>query len=379
MVGGRLEEARALFEQNASITDVRHSILIPITAVLGLGRLHILLGNLQTAKQLYEQALRDCMNAGWQDFPACGILHIGLGKVHYEMNELASAENQLLRGVQMTATGMHLVNAWGHALLAQTKLALGATGPLFDAKREASLEKYSGRFGMDVPPLSAAIAQVWLSQGRLDAVARWCKLAQLPLEGSLAVGREAEYLVLARYFLVAAQFSDARVLLARLWEEAAMGRRISVMVEIRILQALTLHAQGDAGAALTALEQGVKLAEKTGIVRLFIDGGLPICEMLKKLAKDTNRTSGVHYLLGHFGSVMPDGDDVPATINALELSKKEQRVLHCLAQGMSNQKIAETLFVSPNTIKTHTRNIYSKLGVNNRVQAVERLRKLEML
>ena len=141
VVGGRLEEARALFEQNASITDARHSILIPITAVLGLGRLHILLGNLQTAKQLYEQALRDCMNAGWQDFPACGILHIGLGKVHYEMNELASAEQQLLRGVQMTAAGMHLVNAWGHALLAQTRLALGATGPIFDAEREASSGK----------------------------------------------------------------------------------------------------------------------------------------------------------------------------------------------------------------------------------------------
>jgi LuxR family maltose regulon positive regulatory protein len=305
-------------------------------------------------------------------------LHIGLGKVHYEMNELTSAEEQLLRGVQMTAGGMHLVNAWGHALLAQTKLALGATGPLFDAQREASLEKYSGRFGMDVPPLSAAIAQVWLSQGRLDAVARWCKLARLPLEGSLAVGREAEYLVLARYFLVVQQFSDALALLAHLWEEAAMGRRVSVMVEIRILQALTLHARNDVGEALNALKHGVELAEKTGIVRLFIDGGLPICEMLKKLATDTHSTSHVHRLLGHVVNAMPADGVAPATINVPELSKKEQRVLQCLAQGMSNQKIAEALFVSPNTIKTHMRNIYSKLGVNNRLQAVDQLRKLGM-
>ena len=122
----------------------------------------------------------------------------------------------------------------------------------------------------------------------------------------------------------------------------------------------------------------MELAEKTGIVRLFIDGGLPICEMLKKLAKDTNCASHVHRLLGHFVNAMPAGDDDPGSVNVQELSKKEQRVLHCLAQGMSNQKIAEALFVSPNTIKTHTRNIYSKLGVNNRVQAVERLRKLEM-
>ncbi len=373
---GRLEEAQKLFEENSAIADSKQSVLIPITGVLGLGRIHLLHGRLQAARQLYEKALQECLEAGWQDFPACGLLHIGLGELAYETNELSRAEQHLSRGVEMTAIGMQYANAWGHTLLAQTRLAMGVSGQVLDETREMALLKYSGRFIIDVSPLSAAIARLWLQQNRLEAMARWRAAAKLPEHGELAVGREAEYLMLARYFFALKQLPEAHDLLERLWQDAEAGMRVTVMIEIRILQALVLHEQGDVSGALIVLQQGVELAEKTGMVRIFVDSGRPLGEMLKKLTKGANYTSHIHRLLGHFsGEAAPAANETSAWLPML-FSKKEKQVVTYIIKGATNQQIATALFISANTLGTHLKNIYAKLQVNSRLQAIERLRQL---
>jgi LuxR family maltose regulon positive regulatory protein len=372
-VSARYDEAQALFSAHAVVAEAKCNLLIPITAVLGLARMQLLRGRLPAAKKMYEQALQECSYAGWQDFPACGMLHVGLGELAYEMNELAGAEKHLRRGIDMTATGMQYANAWGHVLLAQTRLAMGCTEQL-DPERELALARYCGRFVVDVPPLSAAIARLWLGQGRLDALQQWREQAGLPLAGALAAGREAEYLALARCFIAAGESDAALDLVRRLLPDAEQGQRLAVMIEIRIVQALALQARKASGEALLVLQQGLDLAKNTGLVRLFVDAGAPLAALLKKLARGADYTSNALSLLAQFGAASAEQE--PEAPFAQLFSKKEKQVVSYVVKGESNQKIAESLFISPNTLHSHMKSIYAKLGVNSRLQAIDQLRKL---
>lgn len=373
-VSEKLDDAQKLLCQHATIAEVKNNLLIPITAVLGLARIELLRGRLSAAKQMYEQALQECKNAGWQDFPACGMLHIGLGELAYEMNDLVEAQRNLIRGVEMTATCMQYGHAWGHVLLAQTKLAMGSNHNILDPERELALRKYSGRFVGDFPPLSSALARLWLNQGRLDEVLRWSEAAQLPLDRELAIGREAEYLVLARFFIVTGKSSEAMDLLNRLWLPAEQGNRLAVKIEILVLKSLSLQAQKSTSDALAALQQALELAKNTGLLRVFINEGCTLGNLLKKLARGANDASFAHHLLGYFVTAGTTGSTV-APVTQL-FSNKEKQVVDLIIKGVPNQEIAEALFISVNTMNSHMRNIYAKLGVRSRLQAIDRLRKL---
>ncbi|CAN5329918.1 LuxR C-terminal-related transcriptional regulator [soil metagenome] len=375
-VAGRLEDAEQLLADIAVIAEAKQNIMVPITASLGVARICVMRGRLHAARQVYEKTLRICMDAGWQDFPACGMLHIGLGELAYEMNDLTGAEEHLTRGVEMTSVGMQYVNAWGRVLLAQTKLALGVTVDIFDIQREASALKYSGRFVVDLPPVSASIARFLLSQGRLDLAGQWVESARLPLDGPLSVGREAEYLALARILIATQKQVTAIALLEKLWSNAKHGNRVSVMIEILILEALALHAEAQAEDALAALKKSLELAENTGFLRIFINEGATLAAMLKKLARGADYTSYAHTLLGYFVAD-PAAASVPLSAPLpLLFSKKERQVVSFISKGTSTNEIAEALFISPNTLNSHMKSIYAKLGVNSRQQAVVRLQKL---
>ncbi|QAU33026.1 LuxR C-terminal-related transcriptional regulator [Janthinobacterium sp. 17J80-10] len=376
---GELDQAQPLLAQHASIAQVKYNALVPITAVLGLARLHLLRGNLVAAGQVYHNAMREALAVGLHDYPACGMLYIGMGELAYQMNDLAAAERYLLRGVEMTAVGMQYVNTWGRILLAQTRLAAGAAGPQPDVDCEALLARYAGRFVVDLPPLSAALGYLCLNQNRLDVARQWADAAQLSLDLPLAIGREAEYLVLARYFIASRQPLRALTLLDALLPAAEQGKRQAVVIEIGILKATALQALGKPCEALAALQQSVALAEHTRLVRLFINDGAALRCLLVKLARGSDYTACVHSLLGHIAPEAVDKDAGRAHLLPSLFSKKEKEVVLYIARGSSNQEIAQALFISANTIHSHMKSIYAKLGVNSRLQAIERLRELGMM
>lgn len=373
---GQLDKAQSLFEENSAISEVKYDVLAPVAATLGLGLVNLARGRLLNAKSIFERALQECEEAGWQDFPACGMLHIGLGQVAYEMNDLCLAVQHLTLAVDMTAAGMPFYNAWGRVLLARAKLALGAIDAALEPTREAALMKYLERFIFDFPSLPAELGRLWLSQGRMDAVRLWSETVQLPLGEKLAIGCEPDYIVLARFFIASGQQDKALDLLARLWTGAEQGKRLLSMVEISILKALALQGNGAADEALAALQQAVNLAENTHLLRLFINEGSTISALLKKLARGADYKSPVHALLGHFGAdAHPEAAQAAPTLSQL-FSKKELLVASHIVKGASNRDIADALFISPNTLNSHMKNIYAKLGVNSRLQAIERLRHL---
>jgi LuxR family maltose regulon positive regulatory protein len=371
-----LEQAQQLFIDYISVANAKRNLIVPMLAVFGLARCYLLQGRLLMAQQVYEHALQECISLGWQDLPICGTLHLGLGELAYLRNDLKAAEQYLSRGVDMTATGgVQYTHAWGRVMLARTRLAMGATEPVLEPLQEAGLLRYSGRFVIDIPPLSADLAHLWLSQKRMEAVTQWMEAAQLPME-PLAFERESEYVMLARYWLALKQPAKALAVLQPLLKAAQQGGRQFVIIEVLILKALALQAQDQPARALAKLQHALVLAEHVGVCRLFLDEGMALHFLLQKLAVEANSPTGsyVYRLLDQFAALR----DVMSTDNEGEmlLSKKEKQIASYMIKGMTSQAIAEALFVSRSTINTHVQSIYSKLGVNKRLEAIRQLQKL---
>ena len=373
---GEFEKSQRLFEENTRISDAKQNLIVPIFATLGLARSHLLQGHFAAAKATYEKALHECESLGWQDIPVCGMLYIGLGELAYEQNDLLNAKRQLEKGISMTSAGqMQYFNAWGQVLLAQTHIALGDMDSPLSATSEAAFMRYSGRFVVEVPPLSAGLANLWLSQGRIDKVADWVKAAQLPLKGQFALEREAEYLSLARYYIACQRLPEALDLLSRLWFHAEPRHHTKVMVEIQILKSMALQAEGSTPKALAALQHAITIAGDNPFIRLFSQEAPAINSLLHKLAKEMYRHPLMSLLMNAIGQSLSSSQIALSHIETFLLSKKERLVARHIVTGATSQEIAENLCVSLSTIKTHTKNIYAKLGVNRRLQAIDALLK----
>jgi LuxR family maltose regulon positive regulatory protein len=166
------------------------------------------------------------------------------------------------------------------------------------------------------------------------------------------------------------------------------------MIEILRLQALAYQAQGDFTSALTILERVLILAEPEGYVRSFVDEGGPMAELLTRWETAPPTSSGDNRLKGYVHkllSLLEKGEDKvrkdeppllvrPSTLKAQPLvdplSLREQELLRLVAAGHTNQEIAQALFLAVGTVKKHLNNIFGKLGVGNRTQAIARAREL---
>ncbi len=148
-------------------------------------------------------------------------------------------------------------------------------------------------------------------------------------------------------------------------------------MEILVLQALAHQIHGDIPAALAPLERALALAEPEGYVRIFVDEGSPMAALLEVAAKRGSAPTYVRQLRTAFGAV--EGKE-PVRQDLIEpLSERELDVLRLLRTDMDGPAIANELVVSLNTMRTHTKNIYTKLGVNSRREAVHRAQELDLL
>ena len=156
------------------------------------------------------------------------------------------------------------------------------------------------------------------------------------------------------------------------------------MIEILVLQALAHEAQDDTSSALVSLERALTLAEPEGYVRLFVDEGLPMARLLYKVLSRGIFPDYLQRLLTAFPIDEPEQavssqTQDPKSELIEPLSEREIEVLQLIAEGLTNPEIASRLYLSLNTVKVHTRNIYGKLGVHNRTLAVTRARALGIL
>jgi LuxR family maltose regulon positive regulatory protein len=203
--------------------------------------------------------------------------------------------------------------------------------------------------------------------------------------------RKYELLVLARLLIATERPDEALGLLESLVPIAERRNRPGILIEIQVLRALAHRAQGDVDRALTALGRALALAEPEGYVRIFADEGEPALELLREaVARGIGADTAGRVLAA---SVAPGGARVQegrgvggqrapegARASLVEpLTGREMEVLRLLRTHLSSTEIAEELRVSANTARFHIKNIYGKLGVHGRSDAVERARELGLL
>src|SRR5438270_4508951 len=302
------------------------------------------------------------------------------------MSELEREHGNLLAATQHLSTSQELGDRTGFppngtrwsVAMAGIRDAQGDPDGALDLLDEAE-RLYVSDFSPNVRPVSALKARVWVAHGRVSEALAWARERALSAEDGLSYLREFEHITLARMLLVQRSGAEALGLLGRLLEAAETGGRMGSMIEILVLQALAQQVRGDIPAALVALERALALAELEGYVRVFVAEGLPMAELLKEAAKAGITTDYARQLLTVFGNAEVKAPVKQDLIQIEPLSDRELDVLRLLGTDLYGPEIARELTVSLNTVRTHTKNLYSKLGVNNRRAAVKRAEELQLL
>jgi LuxR family transcriptional regulator, maltose regulon positive regulatory protein len=341
-----------------------------------LADIQLVQGRLGHAQQTFDDGLRLADRQPGSVLRGTPDMHVGLSTIHWERGDLATAREHLRRARELgEALGMPQYPHRSRIALAQVLADEGDLDAAESLLGEAE-QVYDGDFSPDVRPVPAMRARMWIRQGRADRALDWARKRGLSADDELGYLREYEHVTLARALLAGAEEGEATALLERLLVAAGTGGRGGSVLEVLVLQALDGQQRGDLTATLAPLERALSMAEPEGYVRLFTDEGPPMTAALRAAAQRRIAPSFVARLLG----TEPVTGKAAATGALLEpLSRRELEVLRLLATELSGPEIARELVVSLNTVRTHTKNVYAKLGVGTRRAAVRRADELGLL
>ena len=311
-------------------------------------------------------------------------MHVGISAILLERDDLDGARRHLSEAEALgEANGLPQNRYRSRVALAAIRQAEGDPDGALELL-EAAEHLYVNDFSPDVRPVAAVRARVWIAEGRLAEASGWASESGLSAGDELDYVHEYEYVTLARLHLAEGirdrserATTAAMELLARLLAAADDGGRNGSVLEILVLLSLARQAAHDAPGALAALERAVALAEPEGYVRVIVDEGQPMVAMLKLAAKQRSASGYLRRLLV---AAATDEGPTPVRQPLIEpLSERELEVLRLLESDLGGPDIARELSVSLATVRTHTRNVYAKLGVNNRRAAVRRAAELGLL
>jgi LuxR family maltose regulon positive regulatory protein len=236
------------------------------------------------------------------------------------------------------------------------------------AENVASVEQFveQNSFTQLMPDVATLQVLVSLRLGDLTQAADLAEKHKLPLSQT-------------RVHLARGDTSAALAILESYRQQLGAKERCDELLRVIILQAIALHADGEEKQAALVLEEALTLAETGGLIRIFVDEGAPMAELLSKAATQGVMPNFVGKVLGAFETEgkQDEGKSVQPLIEPL--SERELEILQLIAQGLSNREIGERLFLALNTVKGHNRRIFSKLQVQRRTEAVARARELDLL
>lgn len=381
---GDVQAALSTFAEAVGSLHAAGNLVDELDSTVVLGDMWITAGRPRRARRLFEQALTTATGGG-EPYPrATADLHVGLAELDRELDDLVSAEAHLETARVLSERGSITENRhrW-YVAMAQVRAAAGDYATARQLLDQAQA-LYRPGFYPDLRPIAAIRARVSIAEGDLAAADEWAHDHDVSVADDTAFLREYDHLTLVRLLLARhhagahdqTPLDDVLALLDRL-EAGADRTRAGSLLEIGMLRALTHHARGHRREALAELNRALAQAPEPGsYVRLFLDEGAPMRALLRDAVRPE---SGEHDALRQHTRRLVDAAPAGRGSLADPLSEREIEVLRLLDSELTGPEIARQLFVSLNTLRTHTKRIYTKLDVNARAAAVRRAHELGLL
>lgn len=424
MMKGRGQEAERLLKEAVHVAQRAGNLMVAVIAWAELGDLYIAQGKLQQALSTYDYALRYVKGPNGKPLLMTGSLYVGIGEVLREQNKLDEAVENLKKGIELSQSWMSMSTLDGHISLARIRQAQGdLDGAMDEMKIARQLAESTESSQLDDFLVTNYSIRMELQRGSLQTAVSlayqkdplYHQTSAHDLNYSI---QELRRITEARVWLALARAENAPEFLSRarnelqtlLAETETQGRH-GMSIEILCLLALVYQEQHEPEQAQTTLRRALAMGELEGYARVFVDEGIPMGNLLALcLAQEPQNSPELHlptssYMLGLLGQieqetgsawreasrwaqravpppVTPAAVPLPPIGNELlvePLTPRELEVLRCVAAGASNKEIAQELCLAINTVKRHTNNIFSKLGVNSRAQAAARARELGLI
>jgi LuxR family maltose regulon positive regulatory protein len=385
-----------------------------ITATCALADMQALQGQLSKAWETYQRVQYLALGPDAKPLSLAGLADMGLGEILLERNLLEEAADYLQRGVRVAQETWYLGSLHGMISMARLRQAQGdfpAAQAVAEEMARMALATDSSDWDNAVAPAVAVrlavqrddrgAAEQWWKRGGFQALDVPIALEDYPYH-------VFEYLLLTQAMFLLAKgqeagrsrdLKQASELLGTLLPEAERFQRVSSQIQILVLQARVQSGLGNDRATKTLL-RALALGEPEGYRRLFLDEGSRLADLLSQCRSVQQQSGGHLPSLAYLDSLLEaiqraapalQTDERPVEPRSgptsarledglpISLSAREMEVLTLIAEGKSNQEISAELYLALNTVKRHAYNIYAKLQVKKRTQAVSRARQLGLI
>jgi LuxR family maltose regulon positive regulatory protein len=382
---GELDRAHRTFSEALAAMRAAGHELDAIRGMFVLGDIRVAQGRLREAARVYERGLEVAGESSQFADAETDELHLGLSELHREWNDPASATTHLETIARRADRSAHKGNRlrWCTAM-AKIHEARGDRDGALELLDEA--EKHERRDPIPrARPIPALKARIRIAQGKLDDAMSWARKAGVGIDDEVSYLREFEHVTLARLLVAQAKppADDAVQLLERLRVAAQTGGRIGSVIEVLMLTSLARQSSGNMRGALDPLVEALTLAEPEGYLRVFLDEGTRMRDLLRTATARGLAGAYTRRVLAAFDaptpSIIPSGANGHAASPGQSLTTRELEILRLIAAGLRNQEIADHLSISAATVKRHIANAYAKLGAGHRTEALARAAEMKLL
>jgi LuxR family maltose regulon positive regulatory protein len=369
---GERAAARRAYTEAIAISQASGDIFTTILATIGLGNIQQAENQLYLAAETYRRVLE---LAGEQPLQIIYDAHLGLAQVLYEWNDLSGAEQHGRQSLHLARQYDRVIDRFivCEVFLARLKLALGDVASAAALLAQASQSARQNNFVYRIPEIAAAQVLALLRQGNLAAAAQLAQAHDLPLSW-------------ARIHLAQGDTSTALAVLVPYRQQIEAKGWQDERLRVMVVEAVALHAHGEKDRAVQLLADALERAQAGDFIRLFVDEGTPMAQLLSQAAAQGIMPDYIGRLLSIFEAETYNVEytaylrpAAPAQPLIEPLSQRELEVLQLIAQGLSNREIGERLFLALDTVKGHNQKLFGKLHVQRRTEAVARARELGLL
>ncbi len=355
--------ATRTFTEGVAVSQASGDTFSIILALTGLGQLQELENQLYLAAETNRRVLQ---LLGEHPQPNANDAYLGLARIHYEWNDLASAEQYGRQSLHLAQQYDAVIDRFiiSEIFLARLKLAQGDIAGAAAILTNASQSAHQHNFLQRMPEIAAAQVLLFLHQRNLTAAVRLAQTHELPISQ-------------ARVYLAQGNISKAITVLESFCHQMKAKGWKDEYLRATVLQAIASYAHGENQKAIQLAHEALTLAEPGGFIRVFVDEGLLMKQLLSDVVAQGIMPEYVNRLLVAFEMEVQNPESgLPF---AQPLSERELEVLRLVAEGLSNREISERLFIALVTVKVHNGKIFEKLQVQRRTEAVARARELGLL